>query len=216
MSQKNAIVLDSDARLTVYAIAAAASAAMVSSASATIIYSGPQNISIPSSQSQSIDLDLNGIDDIKLENYVFGNGPYQGVAVNFNPGQVVGFVSGFYVYAKNMTVGDIVGPASVGPSFTGVMAYGANEPNAQFQNVTDGLVGFSFPSVANTDFGWVRVDVDDANSTFVIKDWAFDDSGAPIGAGIVPEPASLGLLALGAAGLACYRGQRKSSIISSQ
>lgn len=215
MSQKNAIVLDSDARLTIYAVAAAASAAMASSASATIVYSGPENISIPSTNSQAIDLDLNGLDDITLKNYVFGGGPYQGATVTFAPGEVVGFNSGGHAYVKNMTLGDIVGPASVGPNFFGSMAYGANNPNAQFNSITDGLVGFSFPSGANTDYGWVRVDVNNANGTFVIKDWAYDDSGASIGAG-VPEPASLGLLALGAVGLACYRGQRKSAIISPQ
>ena len=43
-----------------------------------------------------------------------------------------------------------------------------------------------------------------------VKDWAYEDSGGPIHAGAIPEPGTLGMLALGAAGLAVWRRRRAS------
>jgi hypothetical protein len=85
------------------------------------------------------------------------------------------------------------------------MAYGAN-PNSEFQNVTDAFVGFSFPIGGINHFGWVRVDVNNVAGTFLVKDWAYQDvAGRPIGAGQIPEPGTLGLLAAGATGLLALR-----------
>ena len=91
------------------------------------------------------------------------------------------------------------------------MAFGASNPNAQFNNVTDAFVGLSFPAGGNTYYGWVRVDVDNAAGSFVVKDWAYESNagqGIVTGAGIVPEPGALGLLAAGATGLAAMRRRR--------
>ena len=92
-------------------------------------------------------------------------------------------------------------------------------PNAQFNSVSNAFIGLSFPSGSDTYFGWVRVAIDNAAGTFVIKDWAYNDLTEPpatgvtqaitgpgiqagdTGDGFVPEPGTLGLLAAGAAGL---------------
>ena len=63
-------------------------------------------------------------------------------------------------------------------------------------------------------FGWIRLRVDDLDTNtypdrVTVVDWAFDDSGAPIPAG-VPEPSCLGLLAAGAAGIAAMRRRSRS------
>jgi hypothetical protein len=51
-------------------------------------------------------------------------------------------------------------------------------------------------------YGWIGIDITNAaDLTGVVTGYAFDDTGAPIAAGQVPEPAGLSLLALGAAGL---------------
>lgn len=51
-------------------------------------------------------------------------------------------------------------------------------------------------------FGWIGIDITNADDlTGVVTGYAYEDSGAAINAGQVPEPAGLALLALGAAGL---------------
>ncbi|HRK31905.1 MAG TPA: PEP-CTERM sorting domain-containing protein [Tepidisphaeraceae bacterium] len=171
---------------------------------AAIEYSGPQNLEVFQGNSLQIDIDFDGFFDARFKNYIFGGGNYMGGTVNFAPGQFVGFTSGL-AYVSNLAPGSIIGPGSVGPTFFGSMAYGAANPNAQFNNATDAFLGMSFPSGPDTFYGWVRVSINQPAGTFFIKDWAYDNEGAAIAAGAVPEPASLGLLALGAAGLAAYR-----------
>jgi len=78
-------------------------------------------------------------------------------------------------------------------------------------------IGFQFNPSGTVLFGWANVTLTngDGFGTFVINEWAYDDTGASIQTGAtsaVPEPATyaagLGLLALGAAGLRRWR-QRK-------
>jgi hypothetical protein len=60
-----------------------------------------------------------------------------------------------------------------------------------------------------TYYGWIGFEMTDDSSladlSGTVTGFAYDDSGAGITAGAVPEPSSLGLLALGAAGLLAYR-----------
>ncbi len=112
-----------------------------------------------------------------------------------NPGQVVDG-SGMYSYFANLTYGGL-GPA-IGDLNAGPI-----------------LLGFELGIAGEKHFGWIRVSVDltDTNNpVYEILDGAYQDvPGAPIAAGaIIPEPASLGLLAAGAAGLACYRHRKAS------
>ena len=200
-------------RRAAYALAAGATAVGATGADAAVIYSGVQNISIASGNSQSLNLDSDGFNDLLLKNYVFGSGPYQGATVSFSPGKLVGFTNGLS-YASALTAGSPIDVTTAGPSFFGSMAFGAANPNAQFNNVTDAFLGLSFPSGPNTHYGWVRVDVNNAAGTFLIKDWAYESTpgvGIAAGAGIVPEPATLGLLACGAVGIAAIRRQKAAA-----
>lgn len=197
------------ARCAAYTLAAGA-AATATTTDAAVVYSGPQNINIGSGFSQAVNLDNDAFNDIVLKNYVFGT-PYQGASINFAPGRLVAFNAGLN-YVTKLGSGFTVDSSSVSPSiFAGSMAFGASNPNAQFNNATDAFVGLSFPAGGNTYYGWVRVDVNNAAGSFVVKDWAYESNagqGIVTGAGIVPEPSALGLLAAGATGLAAMRRRR--------
>ncbi len=195
-------------RRAAYTLAAGAVASMgATEADAAVVYSGPQNLNIGSGFSQTVNLDGDGFNDVLLKNYNLSGGAYQGGTISFSPGQFVGFSTGLN-YVTALTAGATIDSSTVGPSFFGSLAYGANNPNAQFNNVTDAYIGLSFPTGGNTHYGWIRVDVNNAAKTFLVKDWAYESQpgvGIKAGDGFVPEPATLGLLACGAAGIATMR-----------
>lgn len=68
-----------------------------------------------------------------------------------------------------------------------------------------GFLGFSFEISGDVKYGWLAVTYNSAANTLVMGDFAYEDSGASILAGAIPEPSSLGLLALGASGLLARR-----------
>lgn len=63
-------------------------------------------------------------------------------------------------------------------------------------------VRFRINDEGDDRYGWIGIDITNADDlTGIVTDYAYEDSGAAIAAGEVPEPAGLALLALGAAGL---------------
>ena len=200
--------LKREGRMLAYSLAAGASAMAAGQADAAIQYSGIQNIGIGLGFYQNLDLDGDFFQDIKLKNYNYGT-PYQGATVIYGPGQLVGFQPGL-AYVSALTAGETIDAGTVGPTFFGSMGYAAN-PQSEFDNATDAYIGLSFPSGPNLYYGWIRVDIDSANGTFLIKDWAYEDvSGVGIEAGAVPEPGALSLLAAGAAGVTMLRRRRQA------
>ncbi len=211
MSQQQSNTSTPARRRGAYSLAAGAAASlMAGETSADVVYSGIQNISIAQFNSQQIDLDGDSNQDVKFKNYVFGGGNYQGGLVNFFPGKFVGFTAGSLSYVSALGSGFLVDGASATGSFVGSMAYGSANPNAQFNNVTDAFVGLTFPIGANNHFGWLRVDINNAAGTFIIKDWAYERSpGVGIRTAAIPEPSSLAFLAAGAAGVGLLRRLRR-------
>lgn len=194
-----------------YSLAAGAAASLAAtSADAAIQYSGVQDLSIDQFNALNLNLDGDAYNDILLKNYVFGGGNYQGVYANFFPGKVVGFFSGL-AYASALQKGDLIDASTTtGGPFQASLAYGANNPNAEFNDVEGALIGLEFPIAATSHFGWIRVTIDNAAGTFVVNDWAYEDEpGVGINACEIPEPGKLGLLAAGAAGVAAMRRRKK-------
>lgn len=196
-----------------YSLAAGAAAGVAAShADAQVVYSGVQDIGIAQFSSQNLNLDGDAYNDILLENYIFGGGNYQGLYVNFFPGKVVGFNAGLN-YASALNEGDLIDSSTTaGGPFAASMAYGANNPNAEFNNVDGAFIGLEFPINGTSHFGWVRVSIDNAAGKFVVNDWAYNSvPGEGLLAGQVPEPTTLGLLAAGAVGVAALRRRKKAA-----
>ena len=80
---------------------------------------------------------------------------------------------------------------------------------------TTGYIGVRFAdptTPAQTDYGWIEYAANDNATVGTIDSWAYDNSGAAVGAGEVPEPTSLAVWALGAlsaAGVAVLRRWKK-------
>lgn len=209
---------DRAARLASYSTAVCASAVAATSASAGIVYSGPQNIAIGLYSSQDLNLDGDAYNDILLKNYVFGS-YYQGATVNFTPGRLVAFYAGpnNFAYASALNYGDVIDSSTINPNITNVSLAYANNANSEFDNVTGAFIGLSFPGAGTgtigTFYGWVRVDIDNAAGSFNIVDWAYNDvPGQGIFAGqTIPEPGALSLLAAGAIGLTRLRNRKEKT-----
>jgi len=72
-------------------------------------------------------------------------------------------------------------------------------------------LGLEFEIGSQTDYGWAQITVN-SNYTITLDGVAYNNSGGSIGAGETPEPNSLLLMALGAAGLAAYRRKRAAKL----
>lgn len=108
-----------------------------------------------------------------------------------------------------------------GANFARIVAYIVNDDGPYYAvGFTDGVagfMGFHFNPSGTTLYGWAEIVLSSGGSfgEFEMVRWAYEDSGAAIQVGAIPEPETiavgLGMLALGAAGLRRWRGTRKST-----
>jgi hypothetical protein len=129
----------------------------------------------------------------------------------FNPATPLGGVyvgsSGFF----NLNSGTLISAAS--PFSSGTLS--ATSPNPLFFNSLNNYIGFRFQNEAQGNqiqYGWFRISLSGtaASQPRMIVEYAYDDTGAGILAGVLdtPEPSTYALLsvaALGALGVRAWR-----------
>jgi hypothetical protein len=107
--------------------------------------------------------------------------------------------------AAQVTLGSVYNFAGAASAYGGFgngapTGPGQTNPGGTGPQAAEGYVGFRIGTGANTRYGWLQLRT---NTTFGIDfiAAALGDPGESVNAGVVPEPASLGLLALGATAL---------------
>ncbi len=100
--------------------------------------------------------------------------------------------------------------------FGGTIGY-SERPNGKFRRAGKGYIGFTFDNGNGPQYGWARIKTDGARDyRFVLLDYAWADPGESIQVGqkrskdaqSLTKSGSLGLLALGSAGLLAWRKKR--------
>ncbi len=189
-----------------------------SQSDAAIVYSGIKNLALPTVGGGQLYLDF--VSGATLPSVPGQSGfdwdiaPYGGGQTN-QSSYALTTVTIDNASSANLAPGTTIGPASVLLGATGGIQ------NVSIPNNTTGIIGFKFnpastdgfnPGANNTPthYGWFRLEVNTTTGGKIV-DWAYENvAGVSIGAGAVPEPSSLGCLALGAAGIRSLRRRRQA------
>jgi len=209
-------------RLAIYMLAGGAIlAAPVASRAGTISYSGIQNIVVTGPGSYDLDLNADLITDFTLsaqigddfgkvsvtpsaDNSVATDGSFKVTA--FQPSDQINLAAGNWKRHSAFNMVSVRYNKSSSKSTT----VGNWDPDG-----TPAYLGLRFVISGNTHYGWAQVatNVSSASSRFQLIDWAYEirpDTGIHVGdtVGEVPEPSTLSLFALGAAGLLAWRRRK--------
>ncbi|MEZ6235223.1 MAG: hypothetical protein R3B68_13625 [Phycisphaerales bacterium] len=178
-----------------FVVCAAAAAAVATTASAGVVYSGPVSIVIPDNiDGLYMDMVTGATGTASFAGYDIN--PYTASAGNFNlwgPDATTWLDNGGnYNLPFNTPIGAGGTFGRPGGTATVTAQVNLNSDNNYFgvELINEGLAGI-------TNYGWIQVRFGATPGERSIIGYAYEDSGAAIGAGVVPAPASMALLALG-------------------
>lgn len=228
-------------RWVAYAAVGAATALVGSSSlEASIHYSGQLNETFPPDREKLYNFPLDQGGDYLFFERVFRYGNLAAFsAVGIVSGAFRGF-GGTYPYVSKLASGQNVsaGHFAYGDPyyFHGILAQTGSSGGQQWANAGTGYIGFRFNNGAGVQYGWARVRMSRLpGNPFKVLDYAYADPGESITTGqrssngqspdhvtagqtsspsrdaALPKVGSLGLLALGGAGILTWRRKRGQS-----
>jgi hypothetical protein len=212
------------------AAATAGVAALSGDAHAAVVYSGPKNLAVPQNDIEGLYVNMvtgatggtaaatTGYDLNFYQNVydVYG----LGVLVYTYVGAFNTATGGAYATAADGSVDKLATGATINGALTydssallvtAVNYYGTNYgPYGAWATGGTGYVGVQFLNEATgaNNFGWVQLNINPTTLATTIVDWAYENTGASLQAGIVPEPTGVSLLAAGAVGMAAWRRRK--------
>jgi hypothetical protein len=188
--------------------------ALIGTSQAAIIYSGTQNIIIPTTF-VGVYLDIDGGGTVAEEGAGWDVNPFFG-------GEGVASSPSFQAVTTTIVLDAPIMNLSAGQSISAASTFASTHPGGfsasethvgnsagQFPSGVEGYIGFKFTtnSSAGPYYGWMRVVLSNTASTGLVKDWAYENSGASILVAAVPEPSVFAVLLIGGAGF-CFRRRR--------
>ena len=121
-------------------------------------------------------------------------------------------------YVSRLAQGDVISNCAFVSSDRKGVLFQSSGGTGQFFEPGIGFIPFRFNNGAGMQYGWARIKRLHTNDSFLLVDYAWGDPGDRIKAGqtrsagdqveAVPDQGSLGMLALGGAGLMAWRRRR--------
>jgi hypothetical protein len=213
-------------RWLAYAGAASATALIAAPRTdAAIHYSGPVNKAFPAQTDTTASFQLDQPDDFFVLQHTdfigLGGAFFRVEAVRGGDFRGVGGLDSAYV--TKIGTGRYISQGNFTKevySYGTLVKYGGG-PGAKWNARGIGFIGFRFNNGAGVQYGWARIHMGglNKNSAFKLLDYAYADPGEPLKAGQRDSSAaeaasegSLGLLALGGAGVTLWRRRRRCGV----